>query len=111
MKKIFAIFPAAVLLTGCYKVVAPGSVGIVVKQSGTDRGVQDFPIQSGRVWYNPLNETVLTYPTYVQRAVWTSSAQEGRSMNDEISFQSAEGLRFTSDVNVSYELTREQVPH
>ena len=31
-------------------------------------------------------------------------------MNDEISFQSAEGLRFNSDVNVSYQLTAAQVP-
>ncbi|HLG94989.1 MAG TPA: SPFH domain-containing protein [Bryobacteraceae bacterium] len=97
--------------TGCYKVVAPGHVGIVVKQSGSDRGVQDFPIQSGRVWYNPINEVVLTYPTYVQRAIWSASPQEGRPVNDEISFQSAEGLRFTADVNVSYELVRDQVPH
>jgi regulator of protease activity HflC (stomatin/prohibitin superfamily) len=98
------------LITSCYKIVAPGHVGIVVKQSGSDRGVQDFPVQSGRVWYNPINEVVLTYPTYVQRAIWTSSTQEGLPMNDEISFQSAEGLRFTSDVNVSYQLTAAQVP-
>jgi len=114
MKRILffaTISVAAGLLTGCYKVVSPGNVGIVVKQSGTDRGVQDFPIQSGRVWYNPVNEVVLTYPTYVQRAVWTSSKLEGRPFNDEISFQSAEGLRFTADVTVSYELMREQVPH
>jgi regulator of protease activity HflC (stomatin/prohibitin superfamily) len=90
--------------------VAPGHVGIVVKQSGSDRGVQDFPVQSGRVWYNPINEVVLTYPTYVQRAIWTSSAQEGRPVNDEISFQSSEGLRFTADVNVSYQLTGSDVP-
>jgi regulator of protease activity HflC (stomatin/prohibitin superfamily) len=108
---LISLSSAAVMLTGCYKVVAPGHVGIVVKQAGTDRGVQDFPIQSGRVWYNPVNETVLTYPTYVQRTVWTSSVNEGRSLNDEISFQSAEGLRFTADVNVSYELKRDQVPH
>ena len=112
MTRIFAvtIAGAALCCTGCYKVVTPGHVGIVVKQSGSDRGVQDFPIQSGRVWYNPINEVVLTYPTFVQRAIWTSSTQEGRPLNDEISFQSAEGLRFTADVNVSYELVREQVP-
>jgi regulator of protease activity HflC (stomatin/prohibitin superfamily) len=98
------------LLTACYKIVAPGHVGIVVKQSGSDRGVQDFPVQSGRVWYNPINEVVLTYPTFVQRAIWTASTQEGRPINDEISFQSAEGLRFTADVNVSYQLTAGQVP-
>ena len=98
------------MITACYKIVAPGHVGIVVKQSGTDRGVQDFPVQSGRVWFNPINEVVLTYPTYVQRAIWTASTLEGRPINDEISFQSAEGLRFTSDVNVSYQLTAGQVP-
>jgi len=102
---------AALSLTGCYRVVAPGHVGIVVKQAGSDRSVQDFPVQSGRVWYNPVNEVVLTYPTYVQRAIWTSSTQEGRALNDELSFQSAEGLRFTADVNVSYQLSRDQVPH
>ncbi len=102
---------AALSLTGCYRVVAPGHVGIVVKQAGSDRGVQDFPIQSGRVWYNPVNEVVLTYPTYVQRAIWTSSTQEGRPMNDELSFQSLEGLHFNADVNVSYQLSRDQVPH
>lgn len=98
------------MLTACYKVVAPGHVGIVVKQSGSDRGVQDFPVQSGRVWYNPINEVVLTYPTFVQRAIWTSSVQEGLPVNDEISFQSSEGLRFTADVNVSYQLTALQAP-
>ena len=108
---ISSLVLAGVMMTGCYRVVSPGHVGIVVKQSGTDRGVQDFPIQSGRGWYNPVTETVLTYPTYVQRAVWTASAQEGRPFNEEISFQSAEGLRFAADVNVSYELKREQVPH
>ncbi len=98
------------LITSCYRIVTPGHVGIVVKQSGTDRGVQDFPVQSGRVWFNPINEVVLTYPTYVQRAIWTSSTQEGLPVNDENSFQSSEGLRFSADVNVSYQLTAAQVP-
>ena len=105
-----ALLLGIILVTACYRIVAPGHVGIVVKQSGTDRGVQDFPVQTGRVWYNPINEVVLTYPTFVQRAIWTASTQEGRPMNDEISFQSAEGLRFTADVNVSYQLNTSEVP-
>jgi hypothetical protein len=84
-------------------------VGIVEQQSGSDCGVEDFPAQTGRVWYNPINEVVLVYPAYVQRAIWTSSPQEGLPIHDEISFQLAEGLRFTSDVNVSYQLTAAQV--
>lgn len=101
---------AVSLLTACCKVVPPGHVGIVVRQSGTDRGVQDYPVKSGRVWYNPINEVVLTYPTFVQRAIWTAADNEGRPLNDEISFQSSEGLRFTADVNVSYQLSSQQVP-
>lgn len=98
------------LITSCYRVVMPGYVGIVVKQSGSDRGVQDFPVRSGRVWYNPVNEVVLTYPVFVQRAIWTSSVSEGKPVNEEIAFQSAEGLRFTADVNASYQLTAAHVP-
>jgi regulator of protease activity HflC (stomatin/prohibitin superfamily) len=98
------------LVTSCYKVVMPGYVGIIVKQSGSDRGVQDFPVRSGRVWYNPINEVVLTYPVFVQRAIWSASVQEGLPTNEEINFQSAEGLRFTADVNASYQLTAAHVP-
>ena len=104
------VVAAICVAASCYKVVTPGYVGIVVKQSGSDRGVQDFPVRSGRVWYNPVNEVVLTYPVFVQRAIWSSSTQEGLATNDEISFQSAEGLRFTADVNASYQLTPPHVP-
>lgn len=107
------LVPAVVgllVLSNCYKVVMPGYVGIVVKQAGSDRGVQDFPVRTGRVWYNPVNEVVLTYPVFVQRAIWSSSTSEGQPVNDEISFQSAEGLRFTADVNASYQLAPADVP-
>lgn len=53
--------------------------------SESDRRVQDFPVQSGRVGFNPINEVVLTYPIFVQGAIWTSSAQEALPLNDEIS--------------------------
>src|ERR1022692_2522544 len=55
-------------ITTCYKIVAPGHVGIVVKQSGSDRGVQNFPMQSGRVWYNPINEVGLTFLFFFLKA-------------------------------------------
>ncbi len=99
------------LLTGCYKIVEPGHAGLLVKQTGGERGVQDYPIQSGRVFYNPINEDVLTYPTSIQRAIWTKSISEGKEINEELSFQSKEGLHFTADVNCSYELERDKVPH
>ena len=103
---------AAIGLSGCaYKTVPPGHVGIRVEMTGADRGVQNIPLQTGRIWYNPVNETVLEYPTFVQRAIWTRSSTEGSPHNDEISFQSKEGLHFTADMAVSYQLLRDKVPY
>lgn len=96
--------------TGCYKNIGPGHVGIVVHQTGSDRGVQDFPLQTGRVWYNAWTESVLEYPTSVQRVIWTSSPHEGHSINEEISYNSKDELVFTADFTVSYELDRPNVP-
>lgn len=100
-----------VSMSGCYKVVEPGRVGIKVKQTGGDRGVQDIPIETGRVFYNPVNEYVLEYPTSVQRAIWTKSPKEGNEANEEIAFQSMDGLHFTGDVAVAYHLPGDKVPH
>lgn len=96
--------------TGCWTVVEPGHVGIRVNQSGSDRGVQDFPLQSGRVFYNPITETVFQYPTYVQRAIWTATKTEGSASNEEISYNSKDELVFTGDFAVSYQLVRDRVP-
>lgn len=101
---------AMVSTTGCYKLITPGHVGVVVHQTGSDRGVQDFPLQVGRVWYNPVTETVFEYPTNVQRVIWTKSAQEGKAENEEINYNSKDELVFHGDFAVSYELLREHVP-
>ncbi len=98
-------------LSGCYTTVEPGRVGIKVKQTGGDRGVQDIPTETGRVFYNPINEYVLEYPTSVQRAIWTASKNEGDPNNEEIAFQSSDSLHFTGDIAVSYHLPGPTVPH
>lgn len=111
-KNMLGLIAILALTTGCtYKTIPPGHVGIRVEMTGSDRGVQNIPLQTGRVWYNPVNETVLDYPTYVQRAIWTQSSVEGSVNNDEISFQSKDALHFTADVAVSYQLLRDKVPH
>lgn len=97
--------------SGCNKIITPGHVGLLVKQTGSDRGVQDYPIQTGRVFYNPINEDVLEWPTNVQRVIWSRSTSEGKADNEEIAFQSKEGLHFTADVFAAYQLKRDFVPH
>jgi hypothetical protein len=67
-RNIIAAFAGTVCLiamTGCYSNIGPGHVGILVQNSGTDKGVLNTPVKTGRVWYNPFSETVIEYPTNV----------------------------------------------
>jgi len=91
--------------------IAPGYVGIKVNNLGPHRGVQDIALRTGLVFYAPVASTVFEYPTFVQTAVWTRSAHEGRPINEEISFNSGEGLVFTADVSLAYRLEESRVPH
>jgi regulator of protease activity HflC (stomatin/prohibitin superfamily) len=43
-----------------------GHEGILVRLYGSEKGVQDVTLVTGRVWYNPLTESVYEFPTYVQ---------------------------------------------
>ncbi len=119
VKKADALLLMALALStvGCYKIIPPGHAGITVHQTGTSRGVNQIPVETGRVFYNPFNEDVLDYPTFVQRAIWTASSTEGKKddsgnrSNEEIAFQSKDSLHFTGDVAVAYQLMAAKVPH
>lgn len=65
---ISAIFLAMLTLfamTSCERIDA-GYEGVLVKQYGTDKGVQDITLVTGTVWYNPLTEDVREVPLYVK---------------------------------------------
>lgn len=101
----------ASLAIGCTR-VSPGHVGIVINNAGTYRGVEDVPMTTGWVWYNPFTQSVLDYPTFVQTAIWTASKDEGKKdVNEEIDFNSSDQMRFTADVAVSYSLQDKGVPY
>ncbi len=53
------------LFTSCKRIDA-GHEGILIKQYGSDKGVQDVSLVTGMVWYNPWTEDVVQYATYVQ---------------------------------------------
>ncbi|MDE1970049.1 MAG: prohibitin family protein [Patescibacteria group bacterium] len=105
-----ALFFVMISMSGCAATVDPGHAGIKVNYYGSNRGVQDYPIVTGRVWYNPISEKVLSYPTFVQTAVWTSNSHEGSPNNEEISFNSKEGLIINGDISLSYQLDPSKVP-
>jgi len=59
------LFLTLVLFSSCTRIDA-GYEGILIKQYGSDRGVQDVSLVTGRVWYNPWTEDVEQYPTFIQ---------------------------------------------
>src|SRR5215470_16182985 len=82
--------------------VDAGHVGIRVKLAGSDRGVQDMPVVTGWVFYNPLTEQIILFPTSVQNVVWTQSTHEGRPFDESITFSSEEGVNVNADVGLSF---------
>lgn len=101
---------AALLLAAC-TTIQPGHVGIKVNQWGSNRGVSDFAVTTGFVTYNPISTKVFEWPTFVQTAMWTSDDAEGRKgRNDEITFNSKEGLTIKANVSLSYQLDPVKIP-
>jgi regulator of protease activity HflC (stomatin/prohibitin superfamily) len=85
-------------------------VGIKVDLAGSQRGVEDLPIRTGWVFYNFLSSTIVEYPTSVQTAKWTKDPNEGSSNNEEMSFNTKDGLTVYGDLSVSYHLDANKVP-
>src|SRR5260370_42420131 len=84
--------------------VDAGHVGIRVKLAGSDRGVQDMPVVTGWVFFNPLTEQIVLFPTSVQNVVWTQSANEGRAVDESITFSSSEGVNISADIGLSFHI-------
>ncbi|HEY8091091.1 MAG TPA: prohibitin family protein [Polyangiaceae bacterium] len=101
-----------VLYMGCSTTtrVDAGHVGIRVKLAGSDRGVQDMPVVTGWVFYNPLTEQIILFPTSVQNVVWTQSAHEGKSFDESITFSSSEGVNVNADIGLSFHIEASLAP-
>jgi regulator of protease activity HflC (stomatin/prohibitin superfamily) len=103
---LLALVLLGVLYAGCSMTtrVDAGHVGIRVKLAGSDRGVQDMPVVTGWVVYNPLTEQVILFPTSVQNVVWTQSPHEGKAFDESITFSSSEGVNVNADIGLSFHI-------
>jgi regulator of protease activity HflC (stomatin/prohibitin superfamily) len=101
-----------VLVLSCSmtKRIDAGHVGIRVKLAGSSRGVQDMPVVTGWVFYNPLTEQLVEFPTSVQNVVWTAAAHEGRAVDESITFSSNEGVNVNADVGLSFHIEPHMAP-
>src|SRR3569832_2279314 len=85
---VAVIIGASFVFSSCAARVDAGHVGIRVKLAGSSRGVDDIPVVTGWVFYNPLTEQLVMFPTSVQNNVWTKDPHEGSPRDESITFTS-----------------------
>lgn len=93
---IFLFVFTIIAFVSCNERIDAGYEGILVKLYGTDKGVQDVSLVTGRVWYNPMTEDVYEFPTYVQTINYepfTVNAKDGSVFNVDptLSFKVKDG--------------------
>src|SRR6201996_517880 len=104
MLLIFFNYIAAVMRIGA------GYVGVEILLSGSQRGASEIPVRTGWVFYSPLRSQIIEFPTFVQTVKWTHDLNEGRATNEQMSFNSKEGMEIYSDVSLSYAIDPKRVP-
>ena len=95
-------------LVGVTRIEA-GYVGIEVNLAGSQRGASEIPVRTGWVLYSPLTTQIIE-PTYVQTVKWTRDSSEGHPFNEEMGFNSNEGMEIFADVSLSYAIEANRVP-
>ena len=90
--------------------IEAGYVGVEINLAGTQRGAADIPIRTGWVFYSPLRTQIIEFPTFVQTVKWTRDLNEGRAINEEMGFNTKEGMLIAADVSLSYAIEPVKVP-
>jgi regulator of protease activity HflC (stomatin/prohibitin superfamily) len=112
MKKITSLLIAVATIafvTGCTR-IEPGYVGIKVNMAGSDKGVEEYPIQTGWVFYNPITTKVFDYPTFQQNVVWYKENSKNSPGDESISFNCDGGAQMNADIAASFKFYGTNVP-
>lgn len=97
-KLILLVGIAFITLTSCTRIEA-GYEGILIKQYGSEKGIQDASLVTGRVFYNPWTEDVEQYATFVQTIDY-----------DAFDVNAKDGSSFTVDPTLSYAIVQGNSP-
>ncbi len=90
--------------------IEAGHVGVEINLAGNQRGASEIPVRTGWVLYSPLSTQIIEFPTYVQTVKWTRDTSEGHPNNEEMGFNSREGMEIFVDVSLSYAIDPLHVP-
>ena len=63
---VIAAFILWIIQPFTYENIDAGNVGIKINLYGSDRGVDNITIVTGRVWYNSWTTKIVEFPTYTQ---------------------------------------------
>jgi regulator of protease activity HflC (stomatin/prohibitin superfamily) len=92
-----------IIATACTR-IEPGYEGVKVDMLGAG-GIEEEPLPTGRVWYNPIAYDVYEFPVFLQRVSWSSS------MGQSFTFRSQEGYAFDADVGFGFTFRAGISPH
>jgi regulator of protease activity HflC (stomatin/prohibitin superfamily) len=98
MRKVFNLLILTIAMAACTRIDA-GYEGILIKQYGTDKGVQDVSLVTGRVTYNPWTEDVEQVPLFVQTVDY-----------DPFTVNDKDGSVFTVDPTLSIKVNKGMSP-
>jgi regulator of protease activity HflC (stomatin/prohibitin superfamily) len=90
--------------------IEAGHVGVEINLAGKQRGASEIPVRTGWVFYSPVSTQIIEFPTYVQTVKWTRDTNEGHPVNEEMGFNSKEGMEILVDVSLSYAIEASKVP-
>jgi regulator of protease activity HflC (stomatin/prohibitin superfamily) len=109
---VAALFVILILLLFLLRVtrIEAGHVGVEINLAGQQRGASEIPIRTGWVVYSPLTTQIIEFPTYVQTVKWTRDTNEGHPINEEMGFNSKEGMEIFVDVSLSYAIEPTKAP-
>ena len=111
--RFFAILVVTLLMmviSGCTRVPV-GYEAIRVKDFGTYRGVNELALVTGKVWFNPVTETVHKFPVFLKSYPYTEDKRQGSEDDEAIRFSDNQGLTFTADVGIMYRVVTGTSPH
>ena len=92
-----------------WRVIEPGYTGIKINRL-VNRGVTREDIVTGFVFYNPVQSSLVVYPTFIQRVAWTQDVHEGSPQNEQLTFNTKDSVPVDIDVAVSYQIEAAKVP-
>ena len=92
-----------------WKVIEPGYTGIKINRL-VNKGITRENIVTGFIFYNPIQSSIVVYPTFIQRVAWTHDKTEGKAVNEELTFNTKDSVPVNIDVAVSYQLDAARVP-